>query len=115
MKKLLWLALMVASIGLAVSRIEAKGKSCCAGGCPTEMEGTDTVVANTADGVTVTISTKDPAKVKKLQDMAAKHFTKKEKAAAGKWSCPMDHTTSDKPGKCPKCGMDMKQEGKKSK
>jgi len=28
-------------------------------------------------------------------------------AAAREYSCPMGHATSDKPGKCPKCGMEM--------
>ncbi|NGY37731.1 hypothetical protein FQU23_009420 [Flavobacterium sp. XN-5] len=31
-----------------------------------------------------------------------------------KYVCPMDGSTSDKPGECPKCGMEMtKTEGKK--
>lgn len=28
-------------------------------------------------------------------------------AAAEVWACPMGHFTSDKPGKCPTCGMDL--------
>lgn len=28
---------------------------------------------------------------------------------AGAYVCPMCHTSSDKPGKCPECGMDMKK------
>lgn len=42
-----------------------------------------------------------------------KHKTKKAKkksfAPAQVWVCPMDGYTSDKPGKCPKCGMDLVQ------
>ena len=47
---------------------------------------------------------------------AVKHKAKKtKKKAAAKnrapmaktYICTMDGTTSDKPGKCPKCGMDM--------
>jgi hypothetical protein len=30
-----------------------------------------------------------------------------------KYVCTMDGATSDKPGKCPKCGMDMKEINKK--
>jgi hypothetical protein len=40
-----------------------------------------------------------------------KHKTKKAKkktvAAAKAYVCPMDGYTSDKPGTCPKCGMDL--------
>ena len=25
------------------------------------------------------------------------------------YSCPMGHVTTDKPGKCPKCGMDLRR------
>lgn len=33
-------------------------------------------------------------------------------AAAGKYSCPMHpKVVSDKPGKCPKCGMDLEKAG----
>ncbi|MEK7766208.1 MAG: heavy metal-binding domain-containing protein [bacterium] len=28
-------------------------------------------------------------------------------AAAEVWACPMGHFTSDKPGKCPTCGMEL--------
>jgi hypothetical protein len=42
---------------------------------------------------------------------AAKHKvkkTKKKMASMEKtYVCPMDGYTSDKPGKCPKCGMDL--------
>lgn len=46
---------------------------------------------------------------------AAKHKVKKAKKKAAKkvapmaktYVCPMDGYTSDKPGKCPKCGMDL--------
>lgn len=84
----------------------AAGKACCMG-CPTHMEGAEVSVANIAEGVTVTITTKDAAKVKELQEKAAKHFAKKEKGGA--YVCPMGCATSDKPGKCPKCKMEMKK------
>lgn len=87
----------------------AAGHSCQMG-CPTHMEGAEVSVANIADGVTVTIVTKDAAKVKELQEKAAKHFAKKEKAEKGAaYACPMGCATSDKPGKCPKCKMEMKK------
>lgn len=68
--------------------------------CPTHMAGAEVSVANIANGVTVTIVTKD----------AAKHFAKKDKAAAALYKCPMGCATSDKPGKCPKCKMEMKKQ-----
>jgi rubrerythrin len=81
-------------------------------GCPTHMAGAEVSVANIANGVTVTITTKDASKVKELQEKAAKHFAKRDKAGAGKaetWVCPMGCASSDKPGKCPKCKMDLKK------
>ncbi len=45
---------------------------------------------------------------------AGKHKAKKtskKKAVKDVYACPMGHYTGDKPGKCPKCGMDLvKQE-----
>ncbi len=34
-------------------------------------------------------------------------YAVEEKAAAKKYACPMGCVESDKPGRCPKCGMDM--------
>jgi len=39
-------------------------------------------------------------------DMAT---TKPTTQPMGKYVCPMCHTSSDKPGKCPQCGMEMKK------
>ena len=36
-----------------------------------------------------------------------KYLHKKEAAQAKKYACPMGCAESDKPGKCPKCGMNM--------
>ncbi len=36
-----------------------------------------------------------------------KNSSKKIAPMAKTYVCPMDGTTSDKPGKCPKCGMDL--------
>ncbi|MEK7474167.1 MAG: heavy metal-binding domain-containing protein [Candidatus Coatesbacteria bacterium] len=30
------------------------------------------------------------------------------------WACPMGHYTGDKPGKCPKCAMDLVQQKKQT-
>ena len=41
-----------------------------------------------------------------------KDKTGTETKAAKKFACPMNCATSDKPGKCPKCGMLMKEKAK---
>ena len=119
MKKILWVLPMV----VLLATLARAGKSC-KGGCPSGVEGAQTVVENTADGVAVHITAKDPAAIKKIQEAAAEHFKmtasgkcadcKKGKPCAkcaGKhahkagWVCPMGCAHSDKPGKCSKCGM----------
>jgi hypothetical protein len=45
---------------------------------------------------------------------AAKPAAVKEEANIGKWVCPMgEEFVSDKPGKCPKCGMALVKKEKK--
>lgn len=113
MNKILWALPMVVLLA-TLARAE---KGCCKGGCPMGVKGAQTVVENTADGVTIRITAKDPAAIKKIQESAAAHA---KMAASGKmahkagWVCPMGCAHSDKPGKCPKCGMDMKPEGEKT-
>ena len=101
--------------------------------CPSSVEGAQIAVENTADGVLVKFTAKDPAAVKKLQETAAEHFKGKgmcpnckegkqcADCKAGKkghdkkerWVCPMNCETSSKPGKCSKCGMDLKKADEK--
>lgn len=116
MKKTIKMFSLIAVLGLLAARAgadcghcEKKGAAAksCELDCPTHMAGAEVSVANIANGVTVTIVTKDAAKVKELQEKAAKHFAKKEKSAG--WICPMGCAKSDKPGKCPKCKMEMKK------
>jgi hypothetical protein len=122
MKKTFTLFSLIAVLAVLAGRAAADCGNCdkghekkaaaghsCEMGCPTHMAGAEVSVANIADGVTVTIITKDAAKVKELQEKAAKHFAKKDKAAAGAWICPMGCATSDKAGKCPKCKMELKK------
>jgi len=85
MKKIL--SLMV--LGLLMFAGETAWAQCCAG----HMAGVSTPG-------TCAIST-GKHKVKK----ATGHKT--VVPAAKTYVCPMDGTTSDKPGKCPKCGMDL--------
>jgi len=61
--------------------------------CPCQIEGAEKTVVNTADGVTITITAKDPAVVKKIQEAMAK----------------MKDGGCDK---CPKCAKKAKCTGK---
>lgn len=84
--------------------------------CPGRVQGAETKLENTADGARVLITGKTPEVIAKIQEASAKEHMKagpekkegkKEAKAAKKYSCPMKCAESDKPGKCPKCGMDM--------
>lgn len=94
--------------------------------CPSHVKGAETKVTNTEDGVTISITARDKAVVKQIQE-AAVHMGKggheckdceaKAKGANkdGKkalYQCPMkgcykgDNT---KDGKCPHCGMKLEK------
>ncbi len=84
--------------------------------CPSRVKGAEARIENTATGVKVYITAKTPAAVKKIQAASAKEHMKagcpdghgkKEAKASKKYACPMKCAESDKPGKCPKCGMNM--------
>lgn len=84
--------------------------------CPSRVEGAEARIENTATGVKVHITGKTPEAVKKIQAASAKEHSKagcpekhgkKEAKASKKYACPMKCAESDKPGKCPKCGMNM--------
>lgn len=74
---------------------------------------------NTATGVKIMLASKNAGTVKAMQAKYAggghkcgmEHGGKKEAGskADGKYACPMNCAESDKPGKCPKCGMEMKE------
>ena len=56
-----------------------------------------------------------PAATTPIPDMSAVKMDTgvKTMLVAGKYYCPMDKdVVSDKPGKCPKCGMDLVEAGK---
>lgn len=76
------LALTVGTVLLTAALLSAqagagkKGHSCSMKGggcCPMAVEGADVQLANVANGVTITITAKDPEAVKKIQENAAKH------------------------------------------
>lgn len=74
---------------------------------------------NTPTGVKIALASKKPETVKAMQAQYAggghkcgmEHADKKDSGpkAAMKYACPMNCAESDKPGKCPKCGMEMKE------
>lgn len=78
-------------------------------GCPTAVPGAETKFENVENGVKVTVTGKTPETVKQIQEASAKSHTPPA-AAAKKYVCPMGCASSDKPGKCPKCGMEMKEQ-----
>jgi hypothetical protein len=87
--------------------------------CPGRVEGAEAKIENTADGVKVLITGKTPEVIKKIQAASAKEHMKagcpekkedkKTAKAAKKYICPMKCAEADKPGKCPKCGMQMEE------
>jgi hypothetical protein len=100
---------------LSVVHYSPKAEKC--PGCPTTIPGAETKVENTADGVKVLITGKTPEVIKQIQEASArehmghgaavKEEVKKEAKAKTKYTCAMKCVISEKPGKCPKCGMPM--------
>jgi len=87
--------------------------------CPGRVEGAEARIENTADGVKVFITGKTPEVILKIQGASAKEHNKagcpgkkeakKTAKASIKHICPMKCAEADKPGKCPKCGMQMEE------
>ncbi|MBI5744067.1 MAG: hypothetical protein HY952_05925 [Elusimicrobia bacterium] len=86
--------------------------------CPGRVEGAEIKLENTADGAKVLMTGKTTETIKKIQEAAAKEHAKaaacpehkegkKEAKASKKYTCAMKCVVSEKPGKCPKCGMPM--------
>ncbi|MBI4801895.1 MAG: hypothetical protein HY796_05160 [Elusimicrobia bacterium] len=89
--------------------------------CKCLPKGAGVKVENIENGVKVVITGKTPRLVKKIQAKAAKAHgcaghkkdaPEKGKAKTGaeisaRYVCPMGCAQSDKPGKCPKCGMNL--------
>jgi TusA-related sulfurtransferase len=99
---------------LAMVHYSPKAEKC--PGCPTTVPGAKTTVENTADGIKVRITSEAPETAKKIQaasaqehksaELGKKEPVKKAKISK-KYTCAMKCVVSDKPGKCPKCGMPM--------
>lgn len=83
--------------------------------CPGRVEGAESKLENTADGAKVMITGKTPEVIKKIQEASAREHMKaapakaekKEAKASKQYVCPMGDYQGNKPGKCPKCGMQL--------
>ena len=85
------------------------------------MKGAQITVTNTETGAKAEIIGTTTEMIKKIQEASmkehktsgpAKEMKKTYRKVAEKpaiYVCPMGCATSDKPGKCPKCGMEMKE------
>lgn len=71
--------------------------------CPLMVEGAKVIVENTADGVRIEIKSGDPEKIEQIRNKAA-HLNEQ---AGETYACPMGDHTSNAPGKCPTCNMDL--------
>lgn len=80
--------------------------------CPARVPGAKTEVEEANGGVIITITAKSPAAVKTIQAAAA-YACKRGEAASKRafkaYACPMGDFQSSRPGKCPNCGMDLKE------
>ncbi|MDA8131116.1 MAG: heavy metal-binding domain-containing protein [Elusimicrobia bacterium] len=102
---------------LALVHYNPKAEKC--QDCPTAVPGAKTDVQNTSDGIKVTVTGKDPVTVRKIQEASAKEHptaealkpakAAKKVAMVHRYVCPMGDYEGDKPGKCPKCGMQLKE------
>ncbi len=59
------------------------------------------------DGMSTPTTSSTPAMKHKAMKSKKKMSSKKMSAKEKTYVCPMDGSTSHKPGKCPKCGMDL--------
>ena len=104
-----------------LAAVHYNAKDTMAKGCPGRVEGAEAKIENTADGVKVLLTGRTPQAVKQIQEASArehgrpgtrtdeKSAQKKEARAGKKYICPMKCAESEKPGKCPKCGMTMQE------
>lgn len=91
-------------------RPEAEHDRCEDGGCPMEAEGAAVSVRDIPGGVRIEITSVDTATVRSIRGKAracAAHAEARTPPAAA-YACPMhSEVTSDAPGRCSKCGMDL--------
>lgn len=80
--------------------------------CPAGIPGAKTAVEEADGGVKITITGRSPTEAKEIQAAAAAACKKGEsgaKRAFKTYVCPMGEYQSSKPGKCPKCGMELEE------
>lgn len=78
--------------------------------CPARVGGAKVSIEETAGGVRITITAQSPAAVKTIQAAAAfscRRETPRTSRVFKTYVCPMGEYQGSKPGKCPKCGMDL--------
>jgi len=85
-----------------------KGHACPMNGGHAMLEGADVQLANIEAGVTLTVTSKDPAVAKKIQEAAAAHVKD------GKWTSPKKGCKGHKPGCRCADGKTGKQNEKKA-
>jgi hypothetical protein len=90
-------------------------------GCPAAVKGAQIKLTSTENGVLVDITGATPEIIKKIQEASVLEHrqtaapavkraqNKKAAQAPAKYVCPMGCASADKPGKCPKCGMEMSE------
>lgn len=78
--------------------------------CPARVGGAKTAIEQTDGGVKITITAQSPAAIKTIQAAAA-YACQREIPRASRvfktYVCPMGEYQGSKPGKCPRCGMDL--------
>lgn len=80
--------------------------------CPARVPGAKTTVEEADGGVKITITAQSQAAAKTIQAAAA-YACKREEAISKlvfkTYACPMGHFQGSRQGKCPSCGMDLKE------
>lgn len=80
--------------------------------CPARVPGAKTSLEHADGGVKIFITALSPAAIKTVQAAAAYACARKKPAAQRDfitYACPMGHFQGSKPGKCPRCGMELKE------
>lgn len=80
--------------------------------CPARVAGSKTSVEETDGGVKITITALSPQVIKTIQAAAAYACKREESIKTRQFKtyvCPMGEYQSSKPGKCPVCGMELKE------
>jgi len=78
--------------------------------CPAAVPGAKTSLEEDAGGVKIIITGRSPAEAKEIRAAAAAACKREERGAKRLFKtyvCPMGEYQSSKPGKCPKCGMEL--------